>query len=807
MLTLVRDLRYAFRMLLKTPLATGAAALALALGIGLTSLMFSVLDGVVLQGLPFEEADRLLHIERRHLNGGPLNAEVSPHELIDYQRDQLSMESLAGFWTGTVNISGGDQPERFSGAYISPNFLDLLRERPVLGRGFTAEDAVPGAPPVILLGYEVWQNRYASDPDIVGTVLKVNAQPTEVVGVLPPGFAFPIFQNVWMPLQLDLSKLQRGEGITMEVFGRLKDGVSASEARAEFTTLAATLATEYPETNEHLSIRLQPYAEEFIGSELAGLFWTMFGAVLLVFLIACANVANLMLARALVRTRELAVRAALGAGRWRTIRQWLTESFLLCTVGAGLGLLLAYGGLDIINTVVADVQKPYWIDMHVDLRAIALTLGITALATVLAGLYPALKATRRDVTETLNDAARGSSLRLGRVTRILVVAEVALSCALLVGAGLMVRTLTNVRHLDLGADPENLLTFRVGLFEADYPTPAEQFAFFERLLERLEARPEFLSASATTTLPSSEAGGDLYRLADQEYPDPDDLPWVRYTVVTPDYFRKIGGNVLEGREFSRLDQEEGLPVALVNRSFAERTWPNESALGKRIQFRDDAEEGQEAPWRTIVGVVQDQWTAGLIDQDQWGVYIPLAQQERRFMSFALRTRDDPLQYASIVREELRRMDPDLPIYSLYTLPQVVAQNRFFFDFFGSLFAVFGAVALILAAVGLYAVMAFGVSRRTQEIGVRMAFGADRWNVLAMVIRQSLKQVLLGLLIGLPLAFGLSRLLANVLFDVDPSDPVIFGGIALGLALVAVLAALVPARRAAQVDPLVALRYS
>jgi putative ABC transport system permease protein len=369
----------------------------------------------------------------------------------------------------------------------------------------------------------------------------------------------------------------------------------------------------------------------------------------------------------------------------------------------------------------------------------------------------------------------------------------------------MVRTLTNVRSAELGADTANLLTFRVGLFEVDYPTSAEQIAFFEELVETLEARPEFVDAFATTALPTNEVGGDVYQLADKAYPDPDDLPWTRVAVVTPEYLAKVGGALLEGRDFERFDRADTLPVALVNRSFAEREWPGESPLGKRIRFKGDEETPE--PWRTVVGVAPDQWIGGLLESEQGGVYLPLAQESRRFMSIAVRTRGEPLQYAAVVRQEMARINPDLPLYNLFTLEQVVSQNRFFYDFFGSLFAVFGAVALVLATVGLYAVMAFGVSRRTQEIGVRMAFGANQGRVLGMVLRQSLIQASLGLALGLPLAFLLSRLLANILFEVNPSDPITFTSIAVLLVLVALAAALVPARRASRVDPLEALRYA
>jgi putative ABC transport system permease protein len=807
---LLRDLRFGFRMLAKTPGHTLAAVLALALGIGLSTAMFSIVYGAVIRGLPFERSERLMHVENNNPSKDQRSLEVYLQDFLAYRERQKSFEGLAAFYDGTVNLSGDDRPERYNGAFMSANFLDMLRVKPLLGRGFQPGEDGPGTEPVVLLGWGVWQSRYNGDPKVIGKAVRVNGEPGTIVGVMPRGFAFPINQEIWVPLRMDPLKTPRGKGETLEVFGRLRDGVSLEQARSEMQGLTKALAAAFPQTNEGRGAVVKPYTEEFVGEEPTRLLYTMLGACLFVLLLACANVASLMMARASKRTREIAIRSALGAARLRLIGQLLTESLALSLVGAAVGVLLAWVGVRAFNAAIVDTEPPFWIHIAVDTTALLFTLGAAVLAGAVSGLLPAFQASRTDVNEVLKDEGRGSSsLRMGAFTRIVVILEMAISCVLLVGAGLMIQ---NVLKMGGRVEVEtgNLFTARVALFESAYPEEGKRVLFFDSLLDRLRQDPAVQAVAITTYLPGSGTWMSPFALEGAVYPKQEDHPRAHIAWVSPGFFDTLGAKVVQGRDFSLQDRKGSLPVAIVNNSFARKHWPGQDPIGRRILPVSDEPPGDEPePWRTVIGVVPDLGMVSLEDDEpeSQGFYIPVSQACPSFASIVARTRDrNPLTLTDRVRGHVSALDRDLPVYFVRSLEEVVARAGFFSTLFATLFSIFGVAALVLASVGIYGVIAFSVQQRTQEIGIRMALGAQQRSVLGMIVRQGLVQLGFGLGFGLLLAWPTAKLLGNILVGVQPHDPPTFLAVCLVLATVALLACWVPAQRASRTDPLVAIRY-
>lgn len=798
-----KDVRHGARLLIKNPGLSAVSVLALTLGIGLSTTMFSIVYGALYRGLPFERADQILHLERNRLGEGSL--EVPIHDLLDWREQQRAFEGLAGFYTGTVNVSGTERAERYDGAFMTANSFQLLRVRPALGRLFQPGDDAPSAPPVVLLGYRLWQTRYEADPDIVGKSIRANGEPMAVIGVMPERFQFPFNQEVWLPLRLDPLKLKRGEGQSLEVFGRLREGKSLDDAAAEMTAIAARLARQYPETNRDLRVTVKPFTDEYIGDEPKTLLYTMLGAVFFVLLIACTNVANLLLGRAILRTKEVGIRTALGASRWRLMTQFLTEAMVLSFLGAVIGLGLAYVGIHLFNQAIVSSQPPFWINIRLDWVALGFVLALTLITSLFSGTIPALQASRSQVTDVLKDESRGaSSFRLGRISRALVVFEIALSCGLLVAAGLTIKSVVSLRRFDLGFSVEEVFTARVGLPEISYPDSLKQVQFSDALQQRLAALPALAAVTLASSLPGVGEGSWTYALEGEAYTEDREYPTAGVVTMAPSYFRTLGISLAEGREFSTMDRAGTLPVAMVNRSFVRKHFRDKNPIGARIRL--GASQSKE-PWLTITGVVEDA-TTGSIEmhkEQPEAIYLPLAQNPRRFMSVIARTRGPALAASAPVREAVAAMDPDIPTYFVSTLRQSIDQETWFFRVFGVLFMIFGFAALFLAAIGLYAVMAFSVSQRTREVGIRMAIGAQAGDVLRMIMQQGFVQVVIGMIIGLGFALGVSQLLSLILFDVQPRDPLVFATIVLVLSTTALLACFVPARRATAVDPLEALR--
>jgi predicted permease len=807
--TLWNDIRYGIRMLFKTPVLSLSAITTIALGVGLTTHTFSVVYGSVLKGLPYEGADRLINIDRTR---PPVSSDMSApiHDFVAWREQQTVFEDLAASRQGTVNLADADmRPERYDGAFVTAATFAQVGVQPIMGRTFNEEDDTGHTPPTIIIGYGVWQNRYGGDPDIIGKTVRANARTTTIIGVMPPDFHFPFAEDVWLPMGLDPVQLPRGQGFFVRTYGRLKPGVSLDEAETQMAGIAQRLAAEYPATNEGISTHLEPYTEEYMPAQITAVLYVMLVAVFGVLLIACANVSNLLLARSTVRAKEIAIRSAMGASRSRVIRQLLVESTILTLLGGTAGIILGYVGIDAFNAVFMDMERPYWIDIAMHPPVLSFAILITAVAAVVSGTVPAFRASGSDIHELLKDESRGSSsFRMGRFSTGLVVGEIAVSCALLVAAGMMVKSVVNLRNLDMGFEAEDVFTARVGLFEADYPTEDNRRLFFDRLLERLEALPGARAAALTTNLPMMGSGGAPFAVEGESYVVDQDYPGSPRSFITPNFFDTFGAEIREGRDFSLQDRSGAVPVAIVNQSFARLYFEGESAVGKRIRL---GRSGSELPWLSIVGVVPDfhiGGNTGGIGNDQIPtemIYTPIEQGSFRFLSIAVKTAGDPLAMAPQVRDVVAGLDPNLPIYWAYSMDQVIENQTWAFGLFGTLFGIFGAVALFMAAVGLYGVMAFSVSRRTQEMGIRMALGAYGKDIVRIVLKKGFVQLGVGMAIGLGLGVALSRPLQLIMFDVNAGDLSVYAAIVVTLGLAGMVACFVPARRATRVDLVEALR--
>jgi predicted permease len=675
-----------------------------------------------------------------------------------------------------------------------------------MGRVFNEKEDTGGGEPVVILGYDVWQDRYAGDPDILGRSVGANGRLATVVGIMPEGFHFPFQEDVWLPLGIDPLQIERGTN-GVGVVGRLLEGVTMEQADAQMDQVAARLASEYPETNEGVSVWVQAYEDAVMPPPIVAALWLMLLAVFGVLLVACFNVTNLLLARAAVRSREVAVRSALGAVRGRIVRQLLVEAGLIALLGGALGILLAWVGIEAFNSVIIDIEKPYWIDVRLDAPALIFTTAITVFAALAAGTLPAIRASGAKLHEVLQDETRGtSSFRIGRLSTALVVGEIALSCALLVSAGMMVRSVINLRALDMGFEADRVFTARVGLADVDYPDDESRWRFFDRLARDLAAEPGVAAAALSTSLPAAGAPLGRIGLEGAVYPELRDQPLSYVSLVTPDYFDVLGVDVVEGRAFDDRDVSGSVDVALVNESFARTHFGTDSPLAERFQV------GTEGPWLTVVGVVPDVFIAGggpgfgQAAEIKEQYYRPIAQVEgTRFVSLAVRTQGDPGGFTAAARGVVSRIDPSLPIYFARTMEETVAAGTWGYGLFGSLFTIFGVVALFLAAVGLYGVMAFSVSRRTQEMGVRMAMGAGARSILGLIVGNGMKQLGLGIVIGLGLGGLLVQPMRVIFFQVEPTDPFVYVTIVSTLALSGLLACLIPARRAMRVQVVDALR--
>jgi predicted permease len=794
----LQDVRYGARMLVKRPGTSAIAIIALALGIGLTTMMFSIVEGVLLRGLPFEESDRIISVVRSAVKAP--GRETPPlHDYVDWRDRQKVFESLAGYTEIPATIATDTGfPERRRAARITPNTLSVLRVAPIVGRDFSDADAAPGAPPVVLIGHRVWESLFKSDPNVSGSTIRVDGKPTTIVGVLPPKFGFPESQELWVPAQVTLAP-KRGEGsFRLNVIGRLRDGVTIERAQTDMAAIAQQLAATYPE-NKDTTVRVSRFIDDNIPDRIRNTFYTMMVAVLGVMLIACVNVTNLQLARAADRTKEFAIRTALGAGRWRILRQSLAEGLVLSAVGAAIGLGIAQYFVIYFMEAIADTQPPFWIDVRLDLTVLAFVTAITVAAALVSSVAPGLRVARTDAHAVLKDDTRGAtSLKMGRFGRWLVVVEVTVSCILLVVSGLMIRSILTTSRLEYPFATRDVFFGNTRVDErvhAEMPAAVRALEQFDEALARV---PGIRRAALSTALPGN-AGTPRFSLEGQTFANPDERPRVARIAATAGFFEVLGVAVGPGRLFTPGDTASAEPIGIVDEAFAARYLAGGPVLGRRLRF------DEKSPWITIVGVVPN-----LVPQDRpnqlvESIYVPFAQLPQRSVVILARTVSDPVAVTPGVRSALVAVSPDTAINGANSLAGEFWRRGWAFRLFGGIFLMFGAAALVLAAAGLYGVMAFTVRRRTQEIGVRMALGASRRSMLRMVLWQGFWRVALGVALGLWPGWFLGTQMRELLSNVSAADPVVHVTTAVTLLLAGVLASLVPAFRASSVDPLTALR--
>jgi putative ABC transport system permease protein len=810
-MSFLQDLRYAVRLLVKDPWFAAVAAIALALGIGVNNTVFTIVNSVLIRGLPFDRPDEIMSLGTRDARNRDRG--VSYLEFQDWQNGNRSFVGLAAFSGQTMNVSDeGRAPERFGGPYISGNAFQLIGQKSLIGRDFLPEDDRPGAAPVVMLGNGIWKNRYGSDPGVIGRTIKVNELPATVIGVMPEGFKFPINADLWVPLtQLPGLTDQKRDARDFQVFGRLAAGVTPAQARAELTAVANRLAHDFPATNKEITPTVMTFNERYNGGQIRLIFLTLMGAVGFVLLIACANVANLLLARSAGRAREISVRVSLGATRFRIVRQLLVESVLLAAISGVLGFGLSLAGIRLFDAAVADVGKPYWIQFTLDGRVFAFLAATCLGSGVVFGLAPALHVSKTDINEVLKEGGRsGSGVRARRWTSALIVVELALTLVLLAGAGFMVRSFLILYQRDVGIETSHLLTMRLQLPNRKYPTPEQRREFYERLDDRLAALGNVQAATVASTAPST-GGSSRQLFVEGREPVPGEQPQiVTQVMVGPRYFETIGLKLRRGRPFDDRDGTPGHETAIVNQRFVAMHFASDDPIGRRIRLTPEAAPGappQTAAVVTIVGITptvrQRNFQEALPDPV---VYVPLRSQPPPFAMLLLRAAGDPAALTPAVREEVRAIDPDLPLFGILTLDQMLAQGRWMFEVIGTMFGVFALIALALSAVGLYAVTAYSVSQRTQEIGVRMALGAQAPQVWWLVLRGALVQLAIGLPIGVAGAIGAGRLLQSVLVRSGSPDVATIASLVTLLITVSLCACFWPARRATQLDPVSALRY-
>jgi len=799
--TTFRDLRYGFRNLLKRPGFTAIALIALALGIGANTAIFSLVNAVVLRPLPYAEPDQLVWMWG-NLRNGTNRASVAPADYLDYRNQNKTFEQLAATFsiTAPVNLTGSGDPERLTASVVTGNYFQALGVTPALGRGFSLDNEKSGSDQVTVLSHALWQTRFGGNPGIVNERILLDGKSFEVIGVMPKDVTLPQTAQLWVPLNFEASpELKSRKAHFIRPIGRLKPGVTLAQAQADTDAIAAQIEKQFPDTSTGWNLRLEPLRERVVGSSRTTLF-ILFGAVGFVLLIACANVANLLLVRATARQKEIALRTALGASRWRIVRQLITESLLLALIGGVLGALIAAWGIDLLVTLSSNTIPPTAV-VEIDSTVLAFTLLTSLLTGLLFGVLPAIRTVKLNLSDALKEGGRGggeSALR-NRTRSLLVVFESAVAVVLLIGAGLLVRSLIALQNTSPGFDSNNVLTMRVDLPRTKYDKGEKRANFFQQLEQRLSGLPGVETVGLITELPLSGQPNDTPFTVEGRPPvAPNQQFGADFRRVNQNYFQALRIPLLRGRSLTDQDVRQNANVVVVSESLVNTVFPNEEALGKRIVTPVDPDPLE------IVGVVGDIRHRSLEFQPYAAIYIPT--REMSWFNIAIRTQGDPMSLAAGVRQEVNAIDPDQPISALRPMEEWVATSTSTPRYRTTLLTLFAAIAMVLAATGIYGVMSYSVAQRTHEIGIRMALGARRVDVLNLVVRQGMVLVLIGLAIGLAGAFALTRVMATLLFGVTAKDPITFVVVAGLLSVVALIACYIPARRATKVDPLTALRY-
>jgi len=808
--TLLQDARYAGRMWRKNPAFTLFAVCGLALAIGANTAVFTVVNAALFRNLPFQGSDRIAYVSSFDMAHGdePLQSFSYP-DYRDFKTRLKSFEDLAAVQYTAVNLSDdANFPERYRAVRMTANTLAVIGQRPLLGRDLEPADTQPGAAPVVLLTYRVWESRYNKNESLIGKTLHIDETPATVIGITAPGVRLAGDNDLWLPLITPQTQTRENRDLT--IFGRLVDGAGIGRASAEAGAVARQLGSEYP-ANKDIGAEVQDVSAYHINARIRQVLKALLGAVAFVLLIACANAANLLLGRAVIRSREISIRAALGAGRSRVIRQLLTESVLLSVAAGALGAFLAYLGVRVFNTALgkmAEFGKPGWVVFSVDKNVLLYSLAISIGTGILFGLAPALRMSRIDLSVALKEGgqAAGAGVRRRFLSGILVGVEVALAVVLLTSAGLMIRSMVNAGKSRLGVNAANVLTMRVELPRSKYQRPEQQVSFFRQLSARLQALPGVEAASVVSELPGNGAireRTNRFQIEGSPIAEKRKLPRTAVLIIGPGYFRSMQA-LLRGREFTEVDGDTGHEAAIINQSFAAKYWPGENPIGKRIQVHDVDDAGSSA-WSTIVGIaadiVQNDFSEGLPR-----AYLPYQQHPDRSMFVAARTRVVPASLAPAFRQTVRDMDANLPVFALRSLDDHVSLKRGDTRLFGSAFTVFAIIALALASMGLYAVISQSVNQRTREMGIRAAMGASGAHLMWLIYSQGMRQFAIGLAIGLALSLAVGRVLSSQLVGVSSSDPVTYLLVISVLTIAAALACGLPARRAAGADPAAALRF-
>ena len=802
---LLSDTRYAIRNLLRRPAFTLIAVATLALGIGANTTIFSAINALLLKPLPFPELDRVVAIWDKVPSRGVLHNEVTVANFLDWQSQSQSFEQLALHRWWSANLTGIDPPERIQGFLVTANFFDAVGIKPIMGRNFSAEENQPGKDAVAIITHSLWQRRFGGDPNILNRTITVNSIVRTVIGVMPERFNYPKGAEVYAPVPMTPELMKSRGNHSYYVIGRLKPGASIQGAQSEIDNISARLEQQFPETNKGWGATVFPIVADTV-SEYDTALWVMMGAVGFVLLIACANVANLMLARATGRQREIAVRTALGASRWRIVRQLLTESVIVALFGGAFGVLIGFWGIDALRAAnPGDAAKfiSGWHQIGINPRVLLFTLGLSVLSGLVFGLAPALQMSKPNLNDSLKEGGRQTSGSSHRLRSSLVVFEVALSLMLLVGAGLLTRSFLSLLKTDPGFNPDHLLTMNLVLPSAKYKDDPARAAFYNDLILRVKTQPGVESAALVNYIPlGGSNSSDAYLIEGQPEPQPGQENDGRYRVATPDYFHTMGISITRGRAFTEQDKAGALPVVMINEAFVRKHWPNENPIGKRIRFYGPLDR---APWMEVVGVIEDvKHDLNLPVTPEF--YLPHAQDPWNSMVLVARTSVDPASLAGALRQQVWAIDKDQPVFDVRTMQEVRSGSVVLYSFSSVMLGIFAVVALVLAAIGIYGVMAFAVTQRTQEIGIRMALGARTADVLKLVVKHGMKLALLGIVIGLAGSWALTRFIAKLLVGVQPTDLLTFSVVSLCLLVAAFIACYLPARRATKVDPLVALRY-
>ncbi len=804
-----KDIRFAVRSLIKRPSFTVVAVLTLALGIGANTAIFSVVYSVLLKSPPFYRADRIVLLWGDDRTEGDARSQVSHTDVVDYRAQATLFESITTFTSWTPLISGTGESARVSAALVGDDFFNVMGTQPFLGRGFLHEEQNEGKDQVVVLSYELWQRQLNGDPEAVGKTILLNLRPHTIVGVLPqnfhslPGTVLGKPALLYRPAVEETSDANRSAR-HMRSIGRLRAGVTIEQAQSELNVIAQRLEAQHPDTNTNWGVHLVGLHEDTV-RDLKKTLWVLLGAVAFVLLIACANVANLLLARSTQRATEMTIRTALGASRWRLLRQVLTESGLLALLGTGAGLLLAVWGIEVIK-VVGGKTIPQLQTVELSLPALSFTFGLSLLTALLFGLGPAWQSSRPDLTEALKADGRGSTsgTRRARLRSVLVVSEIAFALVLLMCAGLLIRTVGHLLSVDPGFDAAHSLKMDLGLPALRYSTPEKRVEFYRELTKRVQSLPGVVSAGAITPLPVA-GGFDSTSIEIEFQPvQPGHEPMVDRYITTPGYLQALGVPLRRGREVTTQDDEHAPLVVLVSEGLAARFWPNQDPIGKRLRLPSNTGR-EDAPWRTVVGVVGDVKQYGLDQPTTNAFYLPHAQFPASFMTLVVRTVGEPAEMLGTVKQVVRKLDPDQVPMEVATMEDVMVDSVRTQRFSMFVLAGFAALALALAAVGIYGVMSYVVAQRTHEIGIRIALGARIGNIFRLVMGNALWLAIVGILLGAVGAFALTRLMKSLLFGVAPTDLPTFIVVCVGLGVVALLASYLPARKATRVDPLVALR--